>query len=1066
MNFLVDINPNMKPIEYNMVLCKLNEEQIMTIKNISNLQYRGEFISIDELSFDIPLYRMEPDGTQVKNERYDAIKGDMLILLNDMKYFYIHYAKEKVDSDGATYKEVQAYSREYELSQKKLVGYSGTSRKIYDYTNSKDENGLEIGFFNHIEKICSWRVGYINANVLAKFRALDFPNSNLLQAFQTVQQTFGCVFQFNTLDKTIDIYEVDQLGTNRGLRISDRNFLQTLEKTIKSDEIKTRLYLCGRDNISIQKLSITGQSYIENYDFYKTTEYMSQDLIDALNNYENYLQTKQGLFDGYLTQLNAKNALMGTKRDEMVALLTELKVIQTNLDVAISSGQPTGTFKSQETTKLAEISTKQTEIDTLQDEIDVIENNINQIAIDTDMTAHFTEAQARELDPFIREETFQDSNYTEDNLDELLAEGKKILNRISQPAIQFSVSVVDFLSVVEAQHEWDKFVLGDKVNLFHKDLNFDYEVRMIGYTHKPDSNDLDLKFSNTNTIDDANLYLRDLLSEFKTTATSVDFSRFKWDKGYNANSLISNYISSNLDLTKQQLIKAEGQKPIFDDRGYWGYKVNPDGSIDDKQLRMTNEVIAMTQDNWNNIEVAISPTLGINATLLNGKISNLATLNANQILMGGDSGLISFDDLGNKPWIPQNATDIGARPDDWVPTWAEIQSKPIILSADDIKTTIITKDWIGTLGLMVGEEIQMGTNATISWSNVTNQPNITQITKDTITTSYVNTLEVTAKSVKSSWVYAGTLTAEQIIATGVKVGTGGIELDSTATISWSNVTDQPNIPKGTYIDANGIYTGIVKASQINSVYGKITTAQIENLVVGTNVTMGSNAKIAWANVTGTETVITSDSIKTVSVTASNLKVKSANIDGTITADTVKSTWVYAGNISASQITTGSISADRISGGTITGIKIDVDTNISIGKNISFLTGGNYINFAANGSVNGSSGGFIRYDTNNNMDFFASKNIAFTPGVNFTVTAPNYGSIALQGYTINIGYDVSSSFTTIKGNCKLPSNIGFFDSDTYASKKTVVTVSTTTTDIPTIRNKLNELINVLKGYNLI
>jgi len=38
--------------------------------------------------------------------------------------------------------------------------------------------------------------------------------------------------------------------------------------------------------------------------------------------------------------------------------------------------------------------------------------------------------------------------------------------------------------------------------------------------------------------------------------------------------------------------------------------------------------------------------------------------------------------------------------------------------------------------------------------------------------------------------------------------------------------------------------------------------------------------------------------------------------GTVTADTVRSSWVYAGNISANQITTGSLSADRISGGTL------------------------------------------------------------------------------------------------------------------------------------------------------
>ena len=101
------------------------------------------------------------------------------------------------------------------------------------------------------------------------------------------------------------------------------------------------------------------------------------------------------------------------------------------------------------------------------------------------MNNHLTSEEIKELDPFIREDEFSDSNYTEDNLEELLLEGKKILNKISYPNIQFNVDVVSFLDLVEAQHIWDKFVLGDLVTLVHEELNFDYEVRLVGYTHAP-----------------------------------------------------------------------------------------------------------------------------------------------------------------------------------------------------------------------------------------------------------------------------------------------------------------------------------------------------------------------------------------------------------------------------------------------------------------------------------------------------------------------------------------------------------------------------------------------------
>lgn len=640
--------------KYDLVLCKLNEEPLMTLQNIDNLSYKGEFTNIDELSFQVPLHRTESDGDLVENERYHSVKGDMLILLNNTKYFYIHYAKESVNKDGSVYKEIQAYSREYELSQKRVVDYSGVSRKLYDTLNSKDENGLETGILNYVEKICSWKVGYIKSSLLDKFRELNFPNSNLLEVFQELQQTYGCLFQFNTFDKIIDVYEADQLGVNQGLIISDRNFLQELNKDIKSDAIKTRLYLYGMDNVSIQKLNITGQPYIENYDFYKNTDYMSQGLIDALNNYDAFVATKENLFNGYLNSINTKNSLIGVKNDELIELQSQLKVIQSNLDIAISSEQPSGSLKTQETGKLGEISSKLEEIILLQSEIEAIEGDIQDIAISTSMDNYFTEAQARELDSFIREDTFQDGNYTEENIDELLEEGRKILSRISQPAIQFSCSVVDFLSSVECQHSWDKFVLGDKVNLYHRDLNFDYEERFVGYTHNTSGNSLDMRFSNTNSIDDANLYLRDLLADLKTTSTNVDFSKYKWDKGEQANSTISKYIDSNLDLSKQAILTADGQKPIMDERGHWIVKQNPDGTVDPKQMRIINNVLAITNDNWNTVDTAITGD-GINANVIRGKLGQFATINAEQIIVGDSEIKLPeyIDEFGNSITVHQ-----------------------------------------------------------------------------------------------------------------------------------------------------------------------------------------------------------------------------------------------------------------------------------------------------------------------------------------------------------------------------------------------------------------------------
>lgn len=202
--FLVDINPNAELPEYELVLCKMTEEPLQVLKNITDFEIKSYFADIDEISFKIPLYRTLNDGTQVRNELYDLVDGNMLVLVNEMKYFML--IKPKMTSNkktGETYKEILGYSREYEFSKKQIVDYEGASRKIYDTSNSVDENGLEIGFLNYVEKKTSWRVGYVNADLMLKYRGLNFSKVNMLQAFQDVQKTFGCLFQFDTIDKAL-----------------------------------------------------------------------------------------------------------------------------------------------------------------------------------------------------------------------------------------------------------------------------------------------------------------------------------------------------------------------------------------------------------------------------------------------------------------------------------------------------------------------------------------------------------------------------------------------------------------------------------------------------------------------------------------------------------------------------------------------------------------------------------------------------------------------------------------------------------------------------------------------
>lgn len=823
--FLIDINPDIELPEYGLVLTKLNEEPLCELHNIEDLEIKPYFSNIDEISFRVPFHRTENDGTQIKNELYDLVDGSMMVLVNEMKYFILTKPEVKTNEQtGEIYKSILGFSREYEFGQKILSGYEGVSRKLYDYSNSVDENGLEIGFLNYIEAHTSWKIGYINANLLLKFRYLSFPKSTFLQAMAEVQKTFECVFQYNTINKTIDAYEISQLGHDRGLYISNGNFINNLTQTINHDEIKTRLYLYGKDNISIQSISITGQPYIENFDFFKNTKYMTQDLIDTLNTYDDYIDTKEGEYNGYLSQLETHNNTLSTKEIELRSLQTELAVIQSNLDIAIADNQSTAILKNQETTKIGEISTKQNEINTVKSQINTVHTNINTLKSQINKSNHFTEEQLKELDVFIREDEYSDSNYTEDNLEELLESGKKVLKKISYPTLQFNVDVDDFLSLVEAQHIWDKFILGDLINLEHEELNFDIQVRLVGYTHNPDSNKLNLIFSNRESVDDANIYLKDLLESITTTSSTVDFSRFKWDKGEDAQYTISKYVSSALDLTKQSLLKAEGQIPLADKRGIWITKENPDGSIDQKQMRIVNNVLAITNDDWNTVSTAITGD-GIVAETIIGKLGAFATVQANQIVVSDDGSFIPDEVLGGKI-LKQD----------------EIYNGVVINTANGIQVTASNNLARSTFNASEGILVESRPNTSSAWQRnfYVDTNGKLQAKNIEIDGSGKFTGEIQATSGK----FVGRIEANEGFFKGDITGAsgtfGGVVNASDYRINGISIIDNNKI-KGDYIKN-------IKTDQLIAGSAKISTALIEDLVVGGNVQMGADATISWKNV--------------------------------------------------------------------------------------------------------------------------------------------------------------------------------------------------------------------------
>lgn len=141
---------------------------------------------------------------------------------------------------------------------------------------------------------------------------------------------------------------------------------------------------------------------------------------------------------------------------------------------------------------------------------------------------------------------------------------------------------------------------------------------------------------------------------------------------------------------------------------------------------------------------------------------------------------------------------------------------------------------------------------------------------------------------------------------GLYIAGGAIQIDGglpdgqiAGASGWNNKT--------TRLDASGLYTGYVKADQIDVATGKIKAAQIEELVVGSNVTMGTGASISWGQVTGKD-------LDYGNITGSKPPVSADNTYATIGTSRlthIDKDGIYTRKIDADQINTVGLSAEKI-----------------------------------------------------------------------------------------------------------------------------------------------------------
>ena len=636
MSFKIEHDYFNNPIVPSYILCKANKERIGSIK-CTEKDITVKFNSLDEINFVTYLYI---DGE--KNPYYDLINEMKYILLPDVGFFAI--SSVTISSEGTEFESKQVNAKSYEclLGQKYLEEFvinMGTVESIdgVQFYNLADKSKSLLHLV--LEKCPDWKIGHIDSSLITMERSFEVSKQDIYSFITTdISEAFECVFIFDTLTNTINIYKEDNIGEDTNIHVSYNNLLKSVNISSSIDNIKTCATLTGADDLNIREVNM-GYDRIYNFDYFNSTEYMSQSLYDAYNIWV----TKRNAqvepyatllvdYEDYYVQINElTHEKMPENPDStdwseygLIPLQEKLATYEKQQSVMMKAGYGEVDHASYESRYLPVYNTIQeinaqleiinAQLGELQAKQDIVYEQMSVIINDVSMENNFTEEQLAELSAFIRETDLNSENFvvtdtmTEEEkfamLHEFLDYGTKELVKVATPQLSFSADMVNLFAVEEFKCFNGTFEPGNYIRIKLRD-DYYVKVRLLSMTLDfYDVGSFTVTFGNV--IKDKNILtdITEAIAQAQSAATSVSFNASYWSQAAKDTDDINKVLDEGLLSAGKYLTNGEDSELVIDQRGIFVNTTSGDYAGQDSVF-MGGGRILFTDDGWKTVKMSV-----------------------------------------------------------------------------------------------------------------------------------------------------------------------------------------------------------------------------------------------------------------------------------------------------------------------------------------------------------------------------------------------------------------------------------------------------------------------------
>lgn len=580
--------------EVKFYLANPNLSTIHEFTDVNNRKLTVKYDDIHELSFSIP-YKIDVDHELVDNPAIALVRERFCvkIVLNQMEEYFI--INQIIKSDNITTSDMQdltihCFYLPYELKYKLYKSYSASSYNCLQVTNDCLDG-------------TPWKIGKVDPSFDIKYRQFDLSSGTRLDFLNTIGTTFKAVKTYDSKNRLVNFSTEDEICKYNGLNLRAEQYIDGISDDINIDNMATRLYVYGNNDLTIDSVSPIGQEYIQDFSHFlfpfemddkgniiSSSNYMSDALAKAIVENGKLVEQNQTSLNGYFNQISTIQKDITTINNQITDDNTNLTIANDTLKIYEQNGMDTIAIKKQIVDLTADLKTQNSKLTADNNQITTIQKQIKDLTDTLILENYLTNTNQtsllEELKYYILEQEFTDDTIIDAT--DLYNEGLSQLATLNSPPVSITINLLDFLACLEESYNWDKLNIGDLINVIHPTIGIDIQAKITQIDYDFEAETITLTVSNGQRV----------LPDWEQMAmNSYNFN--KTSKDYNNRKIDWTKTSYNFN-TRNDRISDIPVDPTFDNKSTDITHVkNDDGSV---TLTVNWNYPTDTTKNANNID--------------------------------------------------------------------------------------------------------------------------------------------------------------------------------------------------------------------------------------------------------------------------------------------------------------------------------------------------------------------------------------------------------------------------------------------------------------------------------